>query len=169
MKPAKRTLLVCIIGLPLVIALSLSAKQTAAPAGDEETNLRAYETLLRSDVNAKREPVVKEIMNLSESDEAKFEPIYREYEGERAKLDEANVQFVSDYAKDYQTMSDDEADQLMKKAFEVDEQRTRLRKKYYDRIKKDLSATTAAKFVEVEGQLQDISDLQATSKLPTNQ
>lgn len=169
MKPAKRTLLVCIIGLPLVIALSLSAKQTDAPASDEETNLKAYEILLRSDVNAKREPVVKEIMNLSESDDAKFEPIYREYEGERAKLDEADAQFISDYTKDYQTMSDDEADKLMKKAFEVDEQRTHLRKKYYDRIKKDLSATTAAKFVEVDSQLQNISDLQATSKLPTNQ
>jgi hypothetical protein len=170
MKPMKRSLLVCIISVPLVIALSLSAKQTAAPTTtDEEANLRAYEILLRSDVNAKREPVVKEIMNLSESDDAKFEPIYREYEGERAKLDNSKAEFVSDYTKDYQTMSDDEADQLMKKAFEVDEQRTRLRKKYYDRIKKDLSSTTAARFVEVDSQLQDISDLQAASKLPTNQ
>ena len=170
MKPTKRTLLVCVIGLPLLAALSLSAKQSEAPAtSDEESNLKAYEILLRSDVNAKREPVVKEIMNLSESDDAKFQPIYREYEGERAKLDEAQAQLISTYAKDYQSMTDSEADQLMTKAFDVEGQRTRLRKKYYDRMKKDLSASTAAKFVEVDSQLQHVSDLQIASKLPANQ
>jgi len=168
MKPTKRTLLVCIVGLPLLAVLSLSAKQAPATS-DEETNLRAYETLLRSDVSAKREPVVKEIMNLSDSDGAKFWPIYREYEGERAKLDEAGAQVINSYVKDYQNMSDDEADQLMSKSFDLEAQRTRLRKKYYETMKKDLSASTAARFVEVDSQLQHISDLQTSSKLPANQ
>ena len=170
MKQTNRTLLACIIGVPLLAALSLSAKQTAAPATtDEESNLRAYETLLRSDVNAKREPVVKEIMNLSDSDGAKFWPIYREYEGERAKLDEAEAQLISNYAKDYQRISDKEADQLMSKEFDLEAQRTRLRMKYFDTMKKELSASTAARFFEVDSQLQHISDLQTASKLPANQ
>ena len=170
MKQTNRTLLACIIGVPLLAALSLSAKQTAAPAAsDEESNLRAYEILLRSDVNAKREPVVKEIMNLNDSDGAKFWPVYREYEGERAKLDEAEATVMSNYAKDYQSMSDDEADQLMSKTFDLEAQKTGLRKKTYDTLKKDLSASTAARFVEVDSQLQHISDLQTASKLPANQ
>jgi hypothetical protein len=176
MKPTKRSLLVCIIGLPLVIALSLSGKQTASAAqaasaatSDEEANLKAYETLLRSDVNAQREPVVKEIMNLSDSDGAKFWPVYHEYEAERAKLDQAEAQLLTNYAKNYQTTSDHDADQMMSKEFELEAQRTALKKKYYGTMKKDVSAPTAAKFFEVDSQLQHISDLQTASKLPTNQ
>ena len=169
MKPTKGTLLVCMIGVPF-LALSVSAKQAATTAaGDQELNLRAYETLLRSDVNAKREAVVKEIMDLSESDGAKFWPIYREYDSERAKLDDAEAQVISDYARDYQSMSDDEADRLMSKGFELEAQRIRLRERYFGTMKKELSASTAARFFEVDSQLQHVSDLQATAKLPANQ
>lgn len=175
MKPKNRALLVGVICFPLVIGLSLSAKQPASPqdastaASDEESNLKAYETLLRSDVNAKREPVVKEIMNLSDSDGAKFWPVYHEYEAERAKLDATEAQLVSNYAKDYQSMSDKDADQFMAKELELEGQRTALKKKYYGTMKKDTSAVTAAKFFEVDSQLQHISDLQTASKLPANQ
>jgi len=170
MKATKGTLLVCIIGLPFLVALSLSAKQAAAPAtNDQELNLRAYETLLRSDVSGKREAIVKEIMQLSDSDGEKFWPIYRQYESERAKLDDTEAQLMNEYVKDYQSMSDVEADQLMSKTFDLEAQRAGLRRKYFETMKKDVSASTAARFFEVDSQLQHIADLQTASKLPANQ
>ena len=170
MKATKGTLLVCVIGMPFLVALSLSAKQAANSAtNDQELNLRAYETLLRSDVSTKREAVVKEVMGLSDSDGEKFWPVYREYESERAKLDDAQAQLMNNYVRDYQTMSDDEADQLMSKTLDLEKQRAELRKKNYDAMKKAVSPATAARFVEVDGQLQHISDLQTASKLPANQ
>jgi len=170
MKATKGTLLVCVIGIPFLVALSLSAKQAASPAAnDQELNLRAYETLLRSEVNTKREAIVKEIMQLSDSDGEKFWPVYRQYESERAKLDDAEAQLMNEYVKDYQTMTDAEADQLMSKSFDLEAQRAGLRKKYFETMEKDLSASTAARFFEVDSQLQHISDLQTASKLPANQ
>jgi hypothetical protein len=170
MKATKGILLVCVIGMPFLVALSLSAKQAADSAtSDQELNLKAYETLLRSDVKGKREAIVKEILQLSESDGEKFWPVYREYESERAKLDVAEAQLMNQYVKDYQTMSDAEADQLMSKSFDLEAQRAELKKKYFETMKKDVSASTAARFFEVDSQLQHISDLQTAAKLPANQ
>jgi hypothetical protein len=170
MKATKGILLVCVIGMPFLVALSLSAKQAADSAtSDQELNLKAYETLLRSDVKGKREAIVKEILQLSESDGEKFWPVYREYDSERAKLDVAEAQLMNQYVKDYQTMSDAEADQLMSKSFDLEAQRAELKKKYFETMKKDVSASTAARFFEVDSQLQHISDLQTAAKLPANQ
>ena len=168
MKAIKGTLLVCIIALPFLAAQSTFAKDPK-PASDKELNLQAYEKLLRMDVNAKRETLVKEIMHLNDADSQTFWPIYKDYEAERAKLDDAEAQLTSDYAKDYQNISDDAADQVMSKSLELETQRAELRKKYYDTMKKALSAEIATKFFEVDSQLQHIYDLQVASKLPANQ
>ena len=168
MKAIKGALIACIIALPFLAVQSASAKDPKA-TNDKELNLQAYEKLLRMDVNAKREVLVKEIMHLNDADSQTFWPIYKDYEAERAKLDDAEAQLTSDYAKDYQTISDDEADQVMSKSLELETQRAELRKKYYDTMKKALSAEIATKFFEVDSQLQHIYDLQVASKLPANQ
>ena len=168
MKSIKGTLLACIVALPLLAVQSSFAKDPK-PTSDKELNLQAYEKLLRMDVNAKRETLVKEIMHLNDADSQTFWPIYKDYEAERAKLDDAEAQLTSDYAKDYQNISDDAADQVMSKSLELETQRAELRKKYYDSMKKALSAEIATKFFEVDSQLQHIYDLQVASKLPANQ
>ncbi|RSL15407.1 hypothetical protein EDE15_0893 [Edaphobacter aggregans] len=168
MKTIKGTLLVCVVALPFLATQSTFAKDPKTTS-DKELNLQAYEKLLRMDVNAKREMLVKEIMHLSDADSQTFWPIYKDYEAERAKLDDAEAQLMSDYAKDYPSISDDAADQVMSKSLELETQRAELRKKYYDTMKKALSAEIATKFFEVDSQLQHIYDLQVASKLPANQ
>lgn len=168
MKSIKGTLLACIVALPFLAVQSSFAKDPK-PASDKELNLQAYEKLLRMDVNAKREMLVKEIMHLNDADSQTFWPIYKDYEAKRAKLDDAEAQLTSDYAKNYQSISDNAADQVMSKSLELETQRAELRKKYYDTMKKALSAEIATKFFEVDSQLQHIYDLQVASKLPANQ
>ena len=168
MTAVKRSLLICITALPFLVAQSLYAKD-AKPASDKELNIQAYEKLLRADVDAKRDTLVKAIMKLNDSDSQTFWPIYKEYEAERAKLDEAEAQITAEYAKEYQDISDDQADQVMSKSLELEAQRAELKKKYYDTMKKALSPTIATKFFEVDGQMQNIHDLQVSSNLPANQ
>jgi hypothetical protein len=58
------------------------------------------------------------------------------------------------------------ADKLAAKALELEARRTALKQKYYTRLKAALSATTAAKFLQVENQLLMIIDLQIAASLP---
>lgn len=156
----------------LIIVLFLvpeSKAQEAQASNDQELNIRAYEQLLRADIDAKRETIIKEIMEFSDSEAKVFWPIFRKYDMERKQLDQAEAQLVSEYAEAYQNISDEKADQLLSKSFELEAQRARLKKKYFDMMKKALSPRVAAKFFEVENQIQNVSELQWSAKLPANQ
>jgi vacuolar-type H+-ATPase subunit D/Vma8 len=79
------------------------------------------------------------------------------------------MQLIVDYARNYENLTDEQADALMTKAFELEAQRAALKKKYFDKMKTALSATQAAKFFLVENQIQHIVDLQISATLPVVQ
>jgi hypothetical protein len=168
MRAVKTSLITSLIALPFLITPFASAK-SAKPTTDQELNMQAYEKLLHTDINSKREAIVTTIMNLDDNDAKAFWPIYKDYDAERAKLDDAEAQLTNDYVKNYQSISDDQADHFLSKSLELEEERAELKKKYYDTMKKSLSAATAAKFFEVDSQIQHVYDLQLAAKLPANQ
>ena len=162
------SIFVALLAAPLLVISSANA-QDSGPASDREQNIKAYVLLLRSDdVDSQREAIVKVILQLSEADAAKFWPIYKEYEGERAKLDSAEAALIKEYAGAYQNISNEKAEEILNKSFKIDAQRVELEKKYFNKVKSATSAATAAKFIEVENQLEDVSGLQAASVLPAN-
>src|SRR6516164_7285660 len=162
MKTLKRPFLLVLFVLPLVIAAPAFSQDASS---NKDLNTQAYVELLKTDANAKREAVITYILQLSDADAKVFEPIYREYDKELAKLNAAQAQALQEYAKDYQNITDKQADELVSKSLEVEAQRVELKKKYFEKMKSALSAGTAATFFEVENQLQDIVDLQASSVL----
>ena len=50
--------------------------------------------------------------------------------------------------------------------FALEKRRTKLKKKYFKKFEKALSAITAAKFIQVENQINLLIDLQIASDLP---
>jgi hypothetical protein len=164
---AGTSLFAALLAAPLLLAGPAIAQDSAA-ASDKDQNTKAYVLLLSGDVDSKREAIVKEILQLSEADGARFWPIYKEYDAERAKLDSAEAALIQEYATAYQTISNDKADELLTKSFKIDAQRVELKKKYFGKVKSATSAATAAKFIEVENQLEDVAGLQAASVLPAN-
>jgi hypothetical protein len=73
---------------------------------------------------------------------------------------------IREYARTYGQMTDEKADELIQNGLKYRKQRSELLAKYYDRVKQQLGATTAARFVQVEDQLLLIIDLQIDSSLP---
>lgn len=170
MKPAKTLFIVSLLVfvLPMLFA-STAFTQTTGTSDDHELNLRAYTELLRADVKAKRVAIITEIMQFSDADAAKFWPLFRDYDYELSKLGDARVQLISDYIKNYDDITNERADELASAAFALEAQRAELKKKYFDIMKKALSARTAARFFQVENQMQQIVDLQISSNLPAVQ
>jgi hypothetical protein len=140
---------------------------SASPnADDQNKNIQEYVELLRSDVRQQKDEMMGAVMQLSASDAAKFWPIYSEYDAELAKVNDLSVANIQEYSRTYSEMTDEKADELIQNAWAYEKQRSELLAKYYDRVKRALGATTAARFVQVERQLLLIIDLQVTSSLP---
>jgi uncharacterized membrane protein len=167
MKSVKK-LLVAILVVPMLVA-SAAFTQDSSTSDDRELNLRAYTELLRADVKAKRVAIITEIMQFSDADAATFWPLFRDYDHELSKIGDTRVQLISDYIKNYDDMSNEKADELATTAFALEAQRAQLKKKYFDVMKNALSAKTAARFFQVENQMQQVVDLQISANLPALQ
>ena len=168
MKSPKKLFVVTLLMLPMLFA-SAAFTQNVGSSDDHELNLRAYTELLRADVKAKRVAIITEIMQFSDADAATFWPLFRDYDHELSKLGDTRVQLISDYIKNYDDITNERADELASAAFSLEAQRAELKKKHFDIMKKALSARTAARFFQVENQMQQVVDLQISANLPSLQ
>jgi hypothetical protein len=138
-------------------------------AGAEEAkslNLAAYAELLRTDVRAQKIAILTEVMGFTEAEDKAFWPIYREYDLEMAALGDQRMALIADYAKEYGTLTAAAADQLARRALDLEVQRQAVKGKYYEKVKTALSPRTAMRFLQVEHQLLLLIDLQISAALP---
>jgi hypothetical protein len=176
MKFSDRTLLTTLFILAAVMTPPSRAQtqaQKTAPAANaavksdaEKRNIQAYINLLRENVRQDKAEIMGAIMALSAADAATFWPIYSEYDAQLTKLNDQRVENIKQYARDYEQMTDEEADQLVQKSMSYQKERAELLVQTYEKVKQALGAVTAARFAQVEHQLLLIIDLQIASSLP---
>ena len=142
------------------------AKAAAPATTGKDQNIKEYIKLLREDVRSQKSAVVSAVMQLDPDEAAKFWPIYRDYDAELSKLNDLRVANIEEYSRTYNQLTNEKADELVHNAMAFQKQREDLLAKYYDRVKQEMGAITAARFVQVENQLLLVIDLQIASSLP---
>ena len=133
---------------------------------DQQKNIDEYIELLRTGVRQDKAQIMGAMMQLSTEQAAKFWPIYYEYDAALNKLNNLRSANIKDYAQNYDQLSDEKADELIRNAINYQEQRLELLAKYYSNVKTALGATEAGRFVQVENQLLMLIDLRIASSLP---
>ncbi|MFH6962497.1 hypothetical protein ACHRVK_08480 [Flavobacterium plurextorum] len=98
--------------------------------------------------------LVKEYMNLSDTQSAAFTKVYDSYETQRKALGQTKFQLLNDYAANYATLTDEKADQLAKAALKNEIDYEKLFSKTYGQAKKAVGSINAAKFIQLEVYLQ---------------
>ena len=176
MRLLNRGWLVALLILPILAAYpgrtqtpAQATSNSGAASADndaQQKNLQEYVDLLRTNVRQQKAEIMGAVMLLSADDATKFWPIYSEYDAELSKLNDQRIENIKEYARAYNQMTDEKADELMQKALAYQKQRAELLAKTYDRVKQALGAVTAARFAQVEHQLLLIIDLQIASSLP---
>ena len=133
---------------------------------NQEMNIRAYIELLRTDVRKTKAQITGEVMQLDADQSANFWPVYKEFEAEYSSLGDEMVALIRKYVDNYDKMTDSVADQVANQILSVEQKRNELKKKYYSRMKNVLGTITAARFLQVENQLERLADLQISAQLP---
>jgi hypothetical protein len=146
---------------------TLEVESKAAPLeSDEQKNVQAYLFLLRRDVRQEKAEIMGSVMLLSAQDATRFWPIYSEYDAQLTKLNDQRVGIIKEYARAYDRMTDEKADELIQKSLAYQTQRAELLAQTYDKVRQALGAVTAARFAMIEHQLLLIIDLEIASSLP---
>lgn len=142
-------------------------KAASSPEADtQKKNTDAYIALLRRDVRQEKAEIMGAMMALNAQDSAKFWPIYGDYDAQLTKLGDMRIANIKEYAKNYDNLTDDEADKLIQNAMAYQKQRQELLAATYMKVRDALGGVTAARFAMVEHQLLAIIDLKVISSLP---
>ena len=147
--------------LLLVIIVLLSVNTVSYGGG-----LDAYIELLKSDMRTEKVAVITVALQLTSEESSAFWPIHREYELELSKIIDDRIELIKDYAQHYDNLTNEKAKELAKTVFELEKRRTKLKKKYFKKFEKAVSAIVAAKFIQIENQINLLVDLQIASELP---
>ena len=156
-------------GLAAVVAAKQARSGGQSPLPRSETrerNLRTYVELMRSDIRTQKVALITETLLLTEGEGAIFWPIYREYALELSRLYDERIRLIDTYGEIYTSLSDEQADDLVVKALDLESRRTALQQKYYGQLKTALSPRLALKALHVEHQLDLLVDLQIDASLP---
>ena len=82
------------------------------------------------------------------------------------KINNERIEAIRYYARNYNHLSDEKSETLAKKVFKLQEQRIKLKKKYFKKFKKVSSSKTATKFFQLENRVNLLFDMKIASKLP---
>lgn len=107
-----------------------------------------------------------QVMQLDSGQAAVFWPIYKQFESDFKRIGDRAVSLVEKYTDNYDQMTNELADRLATDLLAVDQQRNELKRQYFQKFKKALDSITAARFLQVENQLENILSLQIASHLP---
>lgn len=129
-------------------------------------DIDSYIELLKTDVKANKKAIITEVMAFTEEQSEMFWPIYREYEFELDKLSDKRISNIKDFAENYDMLTDEKAKQLIDNAFDFQEDRLDLNKKYYNKFSDVLTPIGAAKYMQLEYEIQTLIDLSINSNLP---
>jgi hypothetical protein len=124
------------------------------------------EFLLRRDVNAMKKELIEAHLTLTEGEASRVWAVYEQYLAETSKVNDRKTAILREYSQEYDTLTDDQADDLVRRWLETDVEQAKLRQQFAGIFRKVLPGKKAATFLQLERRISMMMDVQITSGLP---
>lgn len=159
---AAMTLTAALFLTPALVFSQAAASTQQAPTGNSDQDI----DLLRKDIRSQKKQLIAANLSLSDKEAEKFWPIYDQYTEELVKINNAKYAAIKQYAQNYDTLTDDQAEALTAQVLQVDQSVAQLRQKYMPIFAKVIPGKKAAKFFQLDHRLVLLIDLQLASVIP---
>jgi len=144
----------------LFIALFLSAYLVAAQNSDD------YIELAREILKTEKKAAIASEMDLIDAEITPFWEMYNEYNNKLSQVQNKRVALIKEFAANYETLSGEKADEIMKGYFAYQQELLKLKKSYYGRFKKILPKGKVARYFQLENKIQTMVDAELASQIP---
>jgi hypothetical protein len=154
--------------LAVVSALLLSSVPlfaqgaNAGPNDPIDTDIK----LLRENVRSERNQLVAANLPLTDTEATKFWPIYNQYADEVWKIGDARVALIKEYVQSYDTMTDVQANDFMKRSATIDQQFSALLTKYVPIFENVISPKKTARLYQIDRRLDLLINVQLAANIP---
>ena len=142
---------------------SSAADSTADAITDQQL------ALLRRDIRSIKKQLIAANLTLADSEATKFWQVYEQYSAETEKINETRAAIIKEYSDEYGTLTDDQADNLIRRWLDTDIELAKLRQRYVAIFRKVLPGRKKAPFFQLDRRISTMIDLQLTSQLPLAQ
>jgi hypothetical protein len=122
--------------------------------------------LLRQDLRSRKKQLIAANLPLTDAEAVKFWPLYDQYTAETTKINDSRFSVIKEYAANYNTLTDAQAQDLITRSIGVDESFVQLRLRYIPIFRRVLSGKKAAMFFQMDKRVALMIDLQLASMIP---
>jgi len=162
MKFAMRKLESALILISLVLLTTTLSAQEKQPLVKLENEIEAA----RKQMITERKLVIAGELVLTPEESKAFWPVYNEYLEQRRVIGDDKVRLITEFADNYDNMSADMADNMLKESLDIRSRALKLQQQYVRRFKKVLPSVKVAKLYQVESKLDAVMDYQLASTIP---
>jgi hypothetical protein len=120
----------------------------------------------RANLRAKRKELMAENMTLTADEATKFWPVFDQYRKDAIKPNDGRCALIKDYARNYKTMTEAQAQDYMKRATAVDQELLALRLKYVPVFEKVISPKKTALWYQIDRHIDLMINLNLSSMIP---
>jgi hypothetical protein len=143
-----------------------SPSQSATADGTADAITDQQLELLRRDIRSIKKQLIAANLTLTDSEATKFWPVYEQYSADMGKINDTRTAIIKEYSEKYGTLTDDQADNLIRRWLDTDIEQGKLRQRYLPIFRKVLPGKKAATFFQLDRRISTMIDVQLTSQLP---
>jgi hypothetical protein len=159
--------LIMVLVLAGVCGLAVPAARAQAAASKDSPTITDQDIqLLRQDIRSNKKQLVAANLVLTDAEATKFWPVYDQYAAEMTKIGDQKYALIKEYAQNFGSLSDAQAQDLMNRSLALDEATAQLRIKYLPIVGKVLPGSKTATFFQIDRRLSGLIDLQVSSQIP---
>jgi hypothetical protein len=164
----KRVIVTAVLGGIALMTGHPAAAQEPAPqkaavaSGQGDDDIK----LFRKDIRSLKKQIISANIELTDAQAEQFWPIYDRYTAEMTKIMDRKFEILKEYARNYDTITDEQADSYIQGRAAVEDSILQLRLKYIPIFRKVLPGRTAALFTQIDWRLGLVVDLQLASQVP---
>jgi hypothetical protein len=147
----------------LILLVSFSTAVSAQTALDEQI------ALTRQSAHTDRKIIIMGNMTFTADESAQFWPAWNEYRAAMAANGDRTLTLIKDFAANFETMTDQKANEIMTDHFSIEMQNVVIKQKFAQEIAKFMPALKVMRVIQIENKLDAAINLQLAAEIPLAQ
>ncbi len=151
-----------------ILALGLLALPlfVSAQTNEQFADMNDTIEMVRSVAALERKAVIAKALQLTGEESTKFWRIYDEYAVDKKRVNDRLVKIISDYAANFESLSDELATSLVDDHMDVQSDLLKLRSRYLRKFDRVLAPKTLARFYQLENKLDAVANVLLAQEIP---
>lgn len=120
----------------------------------------------RAALKTEKKAMIAEVMSLTPEESEPFWALYNEYQGNLYTANTKYLNIINEFAENFDNLSGEKANDLMKRLFAYDAEILKLKKSYFKKFQKILSPQKTLMYFQAENKIHVLVEYEMAASIP---